>query len=351
MGDGVTFSEELVSSLLDAGLRDLVGDVESGNGSVGSVSGGAREGEHEAFGDVVEFAVGLEGNGLPLIGAVNPVSHVVDGGVSGGSSGGELSELNDLGSSLLDSGGELVSDPVSGNKVHGVLAVDDGVSDIGVHGGRVVSPDGHLLDGGGHVTGLEGELSEGSVVVESGHGGEVGNGNIGSVALADESVGVGGVSDNNGLDVTRGVVVDGLTDINEDLAVVLEEIGTLHSGASGLGSNEEVVVNVLEGGGEVGGDDDFVEEGEGTIVELGLDTLEDLFLEGEVEEVENDSLVFAEELATGNSVDDGVGDLSGGSGDEDSLGRETVVGGESTLGGGEVHSSEGLGDEIGRAHV
>lgn len=111
VSDGITFSEELVSSLLDTGLRNFVGDVESHNGSVGTVGGGAREGEHEAFGDVVEFAVGLEGNGLPLIGSVNPVSHVVDSGVSGGSSGGELSELNDLGSSLLDSGSELISDP------------------------------------------------------------------------------------------------------------------------------------------------------------------------------------------------------------------------------------------------
>jgi hypothetical protein len=32
-------------------------------------------------------------------------------------------------------------------------------------------------------------------------------------------------------------------------------------------------------------------------MELGLDTLEDLLLEGEVEEVEDDALVLAEELA------------------------------------------------------
>jgi hypothetical protein len=300
VANGVTLSEELVNGLLDSHLGDLVRDVESSNGSVGSVSGGAREGEHEAFGDgvTVEFAVTLEGNGLPLIGSGNPVSHVVDGGVTSGSSGGELSELNDLGTSLLDSGSEFVSDPLSINEVHGGLSVDDGVSDIGVHGGRVVSPDGHLVDGGDGVTGLESELGEGSVVVESGHGGEVGNGDIGSVVLADEGVGVGGVSDNDGLDVTRSVVVDGLADVNKDLTVVLEEVSAFHTGASGLGSDKEVVVNILEGGGEIGGDDDLVEHGEGAIVEFSLDTLEDLFLEGEVEEVEDDSLVLAEELTT-----------------------------------------------------
>ena len=33
-------------------------------------------------------------------------------------------------------------------------------------------------------------------------------------------------------------------------------------------------------------------------MEFGLDTLEDLFLEGEVEQVKNDSLILAEELTT-----------------------------------------------------
>jgi len=282
VADGVTLSEELVGSLLDSGLGDLVRDVEASNGSVGSVGSGAREGEHEALRDVVELAVGLEGNGLPLVRSVNPVSHVVDGSVSSRSSGGELSELNDLGTSLLDSRGEFVSDPLGINKVHSVLAIDGGVSDVRVHGRRVVSPDSHLVDRGDGVSCLEGKLGEGSVVVESGHGSEVLSWDIGSVVLADKTVGVGRVSDNNGLDITSSVVVDGLADIYEDLAVVLEEVSTFHTGASGLGSYEEVVVHILEGGGEIRGDDDLIEEREGAIVELGLDSLEDLLLEGEV---------------------------------------------------------------------
>lgn len=162
----------------------------------------------------------------------------------------------------------------------------------------MVSPDGHLLDGGHGGAGLEGELGSGSVVVEAGHGGEVAGGDVGGVVLADHGVGVGGVADNDGLDVAGRVVVDGLANIDEDLAVVLEEVSTLHAGSTGLGSDEEVVVNIPEGGGEVGGDDNLVEEGERTIVEFGLDTLEDLLLEGEIEEVEDNSLVLAEEFAT-----------------------------------------------------
>jgi len=79
-------SQELVSSLLDAGLGDFVIKVETFNRGEHSVFGGAREGEHEALGDVVELTVTLEGNGLPLFGSVNPVAHVIDGGISGGSS-------------------------------------------------------------------------------------------------------------------------------------------------------------------------------------------------------------------------------------------------------------------------
>lgn len=57
----------------------------------------------------------------------------------------------------------------------------------------------------------------------------------------------------------------------------------------------------------------MIKEGESAIVELCLDTLEDLFLEGKVKEVEDDSLILAKELTTGNSENDRVGDLTGGS--------------------------------------
>jgi hypothetical protein len=42
----------------------------------------------------------------------------------------------------------------------------------------------------------------------------------------------------------------------------------------------------------------LIKEWECAVVELSLNTLEDLFLEGEVKEVENDSLILAKELTT-----------------------------------------------------
>lgn len=59
------------------------------------------------------------------------------------------------------------------NEVGGSLTSNSGAADIGVHGGRVVSPDGHLLDVSDLGTGLEGKLSKSSVVIKTGHGGEV----------------------------------------------------------------------------------------------------------------------------------------------------------------------------------
>jgi len=245
---GITLREEFVSSFLNSHLRNFVVQVEAHHGGVLAVLGRAGEREHDAFGHVVKFAVRLEANGLPLVGSLDPVSHVVDGGVSSGSSGREFTELNDLSTSLLHARGELVGDPGGLNQALSGLAGDRAVTDIGVHGGRVVTPDGHFVDGSRGISGLEAKLGEGSVVVESGHGRKVLTRNVGGVVLADEGVGVSGVSNNNGLGISGGVVVDGLTYINEDLSVVLEEVTTFHSGATGLGTDEEVVVHVSEGG-------------------------------------------------------------------------------------------------------
>ena len=115
---------------------------------------------------------------------------------------------------------------------------------------------------------------------------------------ADQGVGVGWVADDNGLAVTCGVVVDGLAHIDEDSTVVLEEVGTLHAWATGLGTDEEVVVDIPEGRAQIARDHDFVEEWEGAIVKLSLDTLEDLLLERQVEQVQDDTLVLAQELTT-----------------------------------------------------
>lgn len=245
---------------------------------------------------------------------------MVDGSVAGRSSRGEFSEVDNFGTSLLHARRELISDPFCGDEVGSVLSLHGGVANIGVHGGRVVSPEGQVLHIGDLGASLEGDLCNGTVLVETGHGGEVGGGEIGRVVLSNQAVSVGRVSNNDGLGVASTVIINGFANINEDLAVVLEEIGTLHSRATRLGTNEEVVVDVLEGSGQVRCAHDIIKEGESAIVQFSLNSLEDLLLEGQVEEMENHALVFAQKFTRGDSVDDGVGDLASSTGDEHTLG-------------------------------
>ena len=162
----------------------------------------------------------------------------------------------------------------------------------------MVSPNGQLLDVSHLAACLESQLGECSVVVQSCHGSEVLSGDSWSVVGTDQAVGVSWVSDNDGLNVVLSIVVNGFSDINEDLTVVLEQVSSLHPLSSGLGSNEEGVVDFLEGNIEIGGDDNIIEEWECTVVEFSLYSLEDLLHVGKVEQVQNDSLVLSQEFAT-----------------------------------------------------
>ena len=147
--DGSALGKKLIGGLLHSSLGDLVVEVQAHNGSVLSWGGGAWEGEHDALWDVVEGTISLEGDGLPFLGSENPIAHVVDGGVTGGSGGRELSELNDFSTTLLDARSELISGPAGINEGRSISTVDLAVPDIGVHRGRVVAPDGHLSNIGG----------------------------------------------------------------------------------------------------------------------------------------------------------------------------------------------------------
>lgn len=163
-------------------------------------------------------------------------------------------------------------------------------------------------------------------MIKSGHGGEVFNWKVWGVSLANKSICVGWVSNNNGLSITGTVIVDSLANGDEDLSVILKQVSALHTWSTRLSTDREVVVDILEGSCKIACNDDLVEKGEGAIMELSLDTLEDLLLEWEIEQMKNDSLVLAEEFTAGNSENNGVSDLTGSSRNEDTL-RGIIQGG------------------------
>ena len=119
-------------------------------------------------------------------------------------------------------------------------------------------------------------------MVESGHGGKALGWEVWGVSLADQGVSVGRVADDDGFGITGAVVIDGFADIHEDLAIILEKVATLHTWSARLGTNQEVVVDVLESCAEVAGDDDFIKKRESAVMKLSLDSLEDLLLEWKV---------------------------------------------------------------------
>ena len=162
----------------------------------------------------------------------------------------------------------------------------------------MVSPDGQLLDVSDFGASLKSQLSDCSVVVETSHGSEGMGWEILGVVLADHSIGVGWISDDNSLLVTFSVIVYGFAYIDEDLSVIFQQVSTLHSWSTWLCTNQEVVANILHGNSERACADNFIQTWVGTVVELSLDTLEDLLLEWQVEQVKNDSLVLAKEFTS-----------------------------------------------------
>ena len=132
-------------------------------------------------------------------------------------------------------------------------------------------------------------------MIETSHSSEVFSWDAWGVVLADHSVSVGGIADNNGFDSAFSIVVDCFTLVDKDLSVILEEVGTFHTRSAGLGTNQEVEINFFKRNFKVAGNDDVVKKGESAIVELSLDTLKCVFCKGEIKKVKNDSLVGSEE--------------------------------------------------------
>ena len=83
-------------------------------------------------------------------------------------------------------------------------------------------------------------------MVESGHGCEVFLGEVFGVGGSDETVGIGWVADNEGFDVSVGVVVDGSALGNKYFSVFLEKVSSLHSLSSGLGAHKKSSLDILE---------------------------------------------------------------------------------------------------------
>jgi len=302
VADSLSLAEQLVGRELHRFDGKLVVHVQALDDAHFTIFSCDWEREDEALWNTILFAIGKHTSRLPLVATEYPVAHVVDGGRAGRGSRGGTSQIDNFSTSLLNSWGELVDLPVIIDEAEGALATDRALSHIWVHRWRVVTPDAQLLNIGHLRARLQSELSQCSVVVQTCHGREVLLWNTLGVVLEDETVGVGWVADNDGLASTLGVVVHGLAGVNEDLTIVLQQVCTLHAWSSWLGANHECIVDVLETDGWIAGAHDILQEWERTVMQLGTHAGQRLLHEWQINEMKNDLLLGAEELAGSQSV-------------------------------------------------
>lgn len=200
------------------------------------------------------------------------------------------------------------------------FAVDFRVGEVWVLGGGVVAPDAEIGDLGVVNACFGGELGFGAIFVEARHGEEAVARNACGVAHGDEGVGIAWVTDDEDADIFRGVLRDRLALAGENFAVDAEQITTFHASFAGNGADEESPVGVAETFGEVGGGNDFVEEGESAVVEFHDDALESGEGWLDFDEAEVDGLIGAEYGARSDAEQESVADLTCGACDGDSDG-------------------------------
>ena len=239
-------------------LAREVRDLETLNDGVRTVGGSDREGVDDASRDSVG-SIGRNGHGDELIlgGSKGPITHMVNGSNGSRSSRRETTGLDDGGSALLDVRDEVTLNPsIVTNLLSSLLTINSSVRSIRVLGGRVVTPDDDVLDGGSGNTRFGGEESLGSVVVETSHGSEVLLGDVGSTSLSDKSIGVSGVTDNQNLNGLLAVIIQSSTLLAEDSGILGQQLLTLHTSKTRERTNQKGIVQASEGLLDVSGSDD-----------------------------------------------------------------------------------------------
>ena len=155
----------------------------------------------------------------------------------------------------------------------------------------MVSPNNHILDVFNGGLQFFTQLRESAVLIQAGQSCEVLLGDGRSVVRGNEGVGVGGVADNEDLHILLGELVEGFTLRLEDLGILVQEIFSLHAGATGLGTDENSYISLSEGLLNLCCGNDTSDKGEGTILELEDETLKESLGSRKLQELQDHFLV------------------------------------------------------------
>jgi len=154
-------------------------------------------------------------------------------------------------------------------------------------------------------------------VVEAHHRGEARRRDVRRSVLGDGGVGVRGVAHDEDAHVVGGAVVDGLALGAEDARVSLEQVGALHALAARHGTHQVRDVGALECTVDVVEDLNAGQGRERTVVEFHRGALGSLHGLRDLQQVQLDGHVRAEQLAGSNAEQEGVADVAGCASDGD----------------------------------
>ncbi len=261
--------------------------------------------------------------------------NVVDGGVGGRGGRGLTPRVDDRLAALLHGGQERLRDPALVHLRRDGLAAHLGVEEVRVLGSRVVTPDGELLHVRDGPIELLGDLAHRPVLVETHQRAEALRVELGRVLHRDVAVGVGGVADDTNLHVARGLLAERLALRGEDRAVGLQQVLAEHARPARHRADEDRDLGSVETLHGIVVGFDAREQREGAVVELHDDAVDRAHGGLDVDELEDDRLVLAEHVASGDAKEQAVTDLASSSGDgdangllhQDSSGLETFSGG------------------------
>ncbi len=245
---------------------------------------------------------------------------VIDEGVRGGGGGRSATGGDDRSTTLAHGFKEGTFEPCLVIDDFGCgLTTDGGMGEGREHRRAVIAVDEDVLHFSEVHASLLGELGLGAVLVQAHHGGETVRREALGLGGGDHAVRVRRIANDGHAGVICRDGVDDFTLFDENLAVVLEQVCTLHAWATWLGTHEQAPVGVFKAHSRVGGLHNALEQREGAVIELHRHTGEGChgLFKRSFDELKDHRLIRAKHGTGSDAEKESVTDLTGGAGDCD----------------------------------
>ncbi len=135
--------------------------------------------------------------------------------------------------------------------------------------------------------------------------------------MGDEGVGVARITNHQRAEVRGGALAQGLADRLEDPGVHGQQVAALLALPTRDRGQQQGPGDAVEGDVGIAGGDDAAQQRKGAVLQLHHAALKGRQRRFELQQMQSDGRIFAEHLARGEAVDQGVAYLSGGASDGD----------------------------------